>query len=137
MTEVGVYLVEVNFDTGFAAIIEPVNNGKVLAILPNSYDFANRTIESNAKSVITDTLAAINTIRTQAGLSALSLDNNLSNLAQYKAKDMSDHGYVGHPDSQGVFILDTAKRAGITVRGSVGENVAGGTVSASFLQAGL
>ncbi len=137
MNESGVYLVEVNFDNGFAAIIEPVVYGNVLAILPNEYDFVNRDIETNASTAVKQTFDSINQVRKQAGLDALQIDPNLSKIAQFKAQDMSDNNYVGHVDSQGVFIRDTGKRIGVVITSSMGENVAGGTVSASFLQAGL
>lgn len=38
---------EVNYDTGFAAIIEPVNFGNVFAILPNEYDRTTIDVETN------------------------------------------------------------------------------------------
>lgn len=63
------------------------------------------------------------------------MDANLTALADFKAKDMTNNLYVGHVDSRGEYILGTAKRAGIRVLGSVGENVAGGTVGVSYLQA--
>lgn len=137
MKEEGVYLVEVNYESGFAAIIEPVVYGNVLAILPNEYDFSNRELETSVTTAINQTLESINVIRKKAGLKEVAIDGTLAKLAQYKAKDMSDNNYVGHIDSEGDYIRETGKRAGITVPGSLGENVAGGTVSASFLQAGL
>jgi rare lipoprotein A (peptidoglycan hydrolase) len=137
LTDDGVYLVEVNYDTGFAAIIEPVLHGDVLAILPNEYDFSNRAIETDATRASNQVFDSINAVRKQAGLPALQLDPTLSRLAQIKAQDMSDNDYVGHVDSEGVYIRDTGKRVGIDIAQSIGENVAGGTVSASFLQAGL
>lgn len=137
MKEEGVYLVEVNYDNGFAAIIEPVIHGNVLAILPNEYDFSNREIETSTIAAVNQTLASVNAVRKKAGLNPVEMDNTLSKVAQFKAKDMSDNNYVGHIDSQGEYIRETAKRAGFAIAGSLGENVAGGTVSASFLQAGL
>lgn len=115
MKEKGVYLVEVNYDTGFAAVIHPVSNGDVFAILPNEYDSTTIAIEKSQEIAVANTLASINTLRKAQGLSTLTLDTTLSELAAYKAKDMADHNYVGHADSQGKFILDTAKRAGIKV----------------------
>ena len=50
---------------------------------------------------------------------------------------MADHNYVGHDDSRGEKIGHTAKRAGIPVTGSLGENVAGGSVGFDYLLAGL
>ena len=137
MTEVGTYLVEVNYDTGFPAYIVPVNNGDVLSVLPNAFDLVDREITTTAPVATQNILASINLIRSKQGLDPLVSDATLGALAVIKAQDMSDHGYVGHTDSQGGHIRDTAKRNGITVTGSIGENVAGGTVSAEYLQAGL
>ncbi len=66
MREVGVYLFEVNYETGFPAIIEPVVNGNVLAILPNEFDFVDRSIESSQSLVVSQTLDSINKIREKA-----------------------------------------------------------------------
>lgn len=66
MKEVGVYLFEVNYETGFPAIIEPVVNGNVLAILPNEFDFVDRSIESSQSLVVSQTLDSINKIREKA-----------------------------------------------------------------------
>lgn len=100
LKEIGVYLIEVNYDNGFAAVIEPVSNGNVLPILPNAYDSTLRTIEANQSDGVSDMLDSINLIRKGVGLSPLELDETLTKVAEYKAKDMADRNYVGHADSQ-------------------------------------
>ncbi|MFZ4461236.1 MAG: CAP domain-containing protein [Patescibacteria group bacterium] len=100
LTENGVYLVEVLYDTGFAAYLAPIQNGKVLSILPNVYDLASKDMTTNIPWETTQMLASINAIRAKKNLPALVLDAELSRLALFKAKDMADNGYVGHTDSQ-------------------------------------
>lgn len=137
LTENGVYLVEVLYDTGFAAYLAPVQNGKVLSILPNVYDLASKEMTTNIPWETTQMLASINAARAKKNLPTLILDSELSRLALFKAKDMADNNYIGHTDSQGGSILDTATRANVTIMNSIGENVAGGSVGAEYLQAGL
>jgi len=124
----GQYLVELNYDTGFAAYNGPVVYGPVLPILPSELDLASKEISPNAATVQTNSLVFINTIRSKTGKSTLSLDDTLTGLATIKAQDMVDHNYLGHTDSAGQSIVGTAKRNGIRLSGSVGENVAGGNV---------
>ncbi len=116
LTEDGVYLVEVLYDTGFAAYLGPVMNGKVLPILPNVYDLASKDVSTDVASAQSDMLASINAIRKKRGLSPVALDANLNRLANFKAQDMADNNYVGHVDSQGGYIVDTAKRAGVELQ---------------------
>jgi uncharacterized protein YkwD len=137
MKEPGVYLVEVNYDTGFAASITPVTYGATLAILPNVLDTIDRKVESSAAGVAESNRAAINALRTRAGAWLLASDATLTRLAQAKADDMAAGNYVGHTDSRGESIVGLAKRLQMTIKWGIGENVAGGTVSIAYLQAGL
>ncbi|MBX9809229.1 CAP domain-containing protein, partial [Candidatus Gracilibacteria bacterium] len=54
-----------------------------------------------------------------------------------KALDMAEYNYVGHTTQNGMGILEFASFAGITIKGSIGENVAGGNISDLSLQDGL
>ena len=105
--------------------------------MPNEYDSVTKETDSNLSDVVPNALRFINAIRKKVGKSALVGDETLQELAQFKANDMASHNYVGHDDSSGQKITGTAKRAGIQVYGSVGENVAGGSVGTDFLLAGL
>lgn len=105
--------------------------------MPNEYDAVTKETDSNLSDVVPNALRFMNAIRKKAGKSPLSSDETLERLAQFKANDMADHNYVGHDDSAGQKITGTAKRAGVEISGSVGENVAGGSVGTDFLLAGL
>jgi uncharacterized protein YkwD len=50
---------------------------------------------------------------------------------------MANHNTISHTDSYGTTIGGTAKRNGIQIAGSIGENVAGGTFSFKYLLVGL
>ena len=138
LADVGQYLVEVMYSNGFPAFNGPVvHKGSVVALMPNEYDAVTKETDSNLSDVVPNALRFMNAIRKKAGKSPLSSDETLERLAQFKANDMADHNYVGHDDSAGQKITGTAKRAGIEISGSVGENVAGGSVGTDFLLAGL
>ena len=91
--------------------------------------------DSDLSDVSANALRFVNAIRKKAGKPALVSDSTLESLARFKANDMAENNYVGHNDSAGQKINGTAKRAGIAVSGSMGENVAGGSVGSDFLLA--
>lgn len=138
LPDAGQYIVEVMYSTGFPAFNGPVvSKTNVVAIMPNEYDAVTKETDSSLTDVVPNALRFINAIRKKTGKSPLQTDSTLAELARFKANDMADHNYVGHDDSTGVKITGTAKRAGIVITGSVGENVAGGSVGTDFLLAGL
>lgn len=116
MREVGVYLVEVNYDTGFAAVVTPVTYGPAFPILPNILDLTSRSVESTTTGIVDRTLENINSLRAKQSLGTLTVDPTLTRLAQAKADDMGINNYVGHTDSTGVKIDGTAKRLGIPLK---------------------
>lgn len=121
----GQYLVEVMYSNGFPAFNAPVvYGGSVVALMPNEYDAVSKETDSSLSDVVPNALRFINAIRKKAGKEPLASDATLQRLAQYKANDMAANNYVGHDDSAGQKITGTAKRAGIEISGSVGENVA-------------
>jgi len=134
LKESGEYLVEMNYNTGFAAYNGPIIHGDFLPILPSSYDSATKGITGSLDAVRIQSLKFINTLRDTVGETPLSLDDTLNTLATIKANDMAEHNYLSHYDSQGEKITGTAKRNGISLSGnSIGENVAGGNVSSDIL----
>lgn len=138
LSDAGQYLVEIMYSNGFPAFNGPVVHKEgVVALMPNEYDSVTKETDSNLDDVVPNALRFINAIRKKVGKAALASDDTLRELAQFKANDMASHNYVGHDDSTGQKITGTAKRAGIQVYGSVGENVAGGSVGTDFLLAGL
>lgn len=136
--EPGQYLAEIMYATGFPAYNAPFAYATpVAALLPNEFDSVSKDVDASSDDVVPNALRFINVLRKKVGLGPLQSDPVLESLALYKANDMADNAYVGHDDSRGQKIPGTAKRAGIPIVGSVGENVAGGSVGSDFLLAGL
>lgn len=134
----GAYLVEVNYDNGFAAYNGPIVYGDFLPIYPNDYDNVQKKIDNTDRSVVTiESLKFVNDLRSKTGKSALSLDDTLNSLATIKANDMAKYNNISHVDSYGDKINDTAKRNGIRIAGGVGENVAGGNIHYKVFLIGL
>lgn len=70
-------------------------------------------------------LNLVNKERTSRGLSALILDEGLSNVAQKHSKDMAENNYFSHTNLAGESPFDRIKKAGISYR-TAGENIAAG-----------
>lgn len=116
--QTGLYLVEVNYDNGFAAYNGPVTYGDVLPIFPNDYDSVEKEIGNvSSSAVAAESLNFVNGVRAKSRKSALSLDDTLNNLAAIKANDMAKHHDISHTDSNGDKIGGTAKRNGIKIAG--------------------
>jgi len=138
LKQTGPYLVEVNYDNGFAAYNGPIIFGDFLPVLPNEYDGIQKEVGTVDGSIVaTESLNFVNALRAKSGKSPLSLDDSLNRLASIKANDMAQSGIVSHSDSVGDKISGTAARNNITIAGAVGENVAGGNVHFRVLLAGL
>lgn len=138
LNEPGQYLAEIMYANGFPAYNAPFAYASpVVALLPNEFDSVSKEIDASADDVVPNALRFINALRKKVGLGPLKSDSTLESLALYKASDMADNAYVGHDDSRGQKLPGTAKRAGIPVSGSIGENVAGGSVGSDFLLVGL
>jgi uncharacterized protein YkwD len=116
MRDPGVYLVEVNYDTGFAASITPVVYGQTLALLPNALDLTSRTIEASVNGAASTNRESINILRKTVGVGPLIYDATLTRLAQAKADDMATNNYVGHTDSYGDTIGGLAERLQIALK---------------------
>ena len=67
----------------------------------------------------------VNQERTSQGLSPLSYDSQLAELAQTKAEDMAENGYFSHQSPTYGSAFDMMNEAGISYR-SAGENIARG-----------
>ena len=66
----------------------------------------------------------VNQERTKAGLKPLTWDADLANVAQVKAKDMSDNNYFDHNSPTYGSPFEMMKKFGISYR-AAGENLAG------------
>ena len=112
----GFYLVEVNYDNGFAAYNGPIAYGEILPVSPNNYDRTQRDIGNTDGSIVaSESLNFVNGIRARSGKSSLSLDDTLNNLATIKANDMALHNNLSHTDSNGFKIDGTAKYNNIKI----------------------
>ena len=95
------------------------------------------TTEATTESTTADTnnsiakslLALVNQARAENGLSALSLNDSLSAVAQKKAEDMKNNNYFSHTSPTYGSPFDMIKNAGISYR-SAGENIAMGQKTA-------
>lgn len=138
LKQTGLYLVEVNYDNGFAAYNGPITYGDILPVYPNDSDSVQKQISNTDDSIVAlESLHFVNNIRSLSGKSALSLDDTLNNLATIKANDMALHNNLSHTDSNGNKIGGTAKLNKIMIAGAVGENIAGGNISFKVLLIGL
>jgi len=136
--EDGVYLVEVNYDTGFAAVNVPIVIGNSsLPLAANVIDQMREEDYASIDEVDRASLEFLNALRARYGLGKLRLSDKLDRLAQIKADDMAANSYVGHVDSEGVYIDGTAKRHDISLTKSLSENVAGGNVGYGILNSAL
>lgn len=73
-------------------------------------------------------VSLINQIRAENGLSALTVNTQLSNVARIKAQDMHDNGYFSHNSPTYGSPFDMMKQYGISYR-TAGENIAMGQSS--------
>lgn len=95
------------------------------------------TTEATTEATTTDTnnsiakslLALVNQARAENGLSALSLNDSLSAVAQKKAEDMKNNNYFSHTSPTYGSPFDMIKNAGISYK-SAGENIAMGQKTA-------
>lgn len=105
LNRTGVYIVEVNANTGAAVLNRPIYVGNFLPLLPDFADLFVRGAPqpSDINVLRTNLLSLINRRRGAWGLASLSLDTNLNNLAQAHSSDMIARNFMGHvnPDRNG------------------------------------
>ncbi len=133
------YIVEVNYETWFAALNTPILRGAVLPLLSNPSDVIEKSniVSMTSQEAQKRSLTLMNDFRTSLGMSKLEVSTTLTKLAMIKAQDMADNNYIGHVDSSGTRILGIAKRNKIEIMGAIGENVAGGEINMEKLFAEL
>ncbi len=86
------------------------------------------TVESSVTAYEKEVVRLVNEIRTQNGLSPLTLDWELSRVARYKSQDMRDKGYFSHTSPTYGSPFAMMKSFGISYR-TAGENIAKGYAS--------
>jgi len=82
-------------------------------------------VENNASAYEMQVLELVNAERAKHGLSALSWDNSLADVARAHSRDMAARGFFSHNNPDGKTPFDRIKAAGIS-DGSAGENIAAG-----------
>ena len=102
------------------------------------------TSENNANSTQTNTSTLtsdeqevfdlINAKRTENGLSALKIDDELQNVARIKAKDMVDNNYFSHNSPTYGTPFEMIKKFGISYK-AAGENIAGNSTNQGAVNA--
>jgi uncharacterized protein YkwD len=129
LKEEGVYILEVNDDSGAAIINMPVYVGDVYPFTPDFKDLSPSSINKQALQeprLLADrrqlVLSLINRIRNSFGAQEVYLDNDLNNLAQDYSQAQISGNFFGHYDLLGRSPNDRAKAAGIEE--GVGENLA-------------
>lgn len=84
--------------------------------------------DSYDSNVANQILSLVNLERSKQGLSSLSLDSQLSKVAQIKAEDMANRGYFSHDSPTYGSPFDMMQQFGVSYR-SAGENIAQGQQS--------
>ncbi len=82
----------------------------------------NQNVNKNVEMQVLD---LVNKHRAQNGLSALTWDDALANVARAHSEDMRDRRFFSHNNPDGLSPFDRIKNYGITYR-SAGENIAAG-----------
>lgn len=95
----------------------------------NPQQSANPEVSADSSQFVQQVLDLVNKERTNAGLSPLSLNSELSKMAMAKAKDMSDNNYFDHQSPTYGSPFDMMKAFDITYN-TAGENIAKGQTSA-------
>jgi uncharacterized protein YkwD len=104
-TQKGTYIVEINTKLGEATLNCPVYITTSIPLIPDYFDL-NKDIDTEPKSSIstlrTTMLELINAERKAVGLSSVTLDTELNNLAQLHSEDMVTRNFFDHinPDGQ-------------------------------------
>lgn len=96
--------------------VEPESNSSVRL----NFTYKNGEIDTGAEEQM---LTMVNNERTSRGLSALSMDKGLQNVARAHAQDMLERGYFSHYTPEGFSPFDRMDKAGISYT-AAGENLA-------------
>ena len=129
-----VYKIETVRSNGLAYFNIPVSKNLFWSIVPPLSEKQITTLRPDKKMVDRSILKNINIIRSKLRKPPLIIDTTLSNLAQKKALDMAQYNYIGHTTHNGMWIFDFASFVGISIKWSIGENVAWGNISDLSLQ---
>ena len=130
------YVVQVNGD-----YIGAVSSKYVKPIYPNSSSTQNNSTTPSTSTSSTDltqdeleTFNLVNQQRTNNGLSALKIDNEVQRVARIKAQDLVDNNYFDHNSPTYGTPFQMLKSFGITYK-SAGENIAGNSSNSAAVTA--
>jgi hypothetical protein len=121
----GNHIFEVNQNDMLSLFVGASVHQGTIPILPDYFDMEDRQKETLSLDAMDEVmLAMINTERQKMGLNTLDSNRSLQQLAQFRAQDMCDRGYMAHIDPDGKNAGDHAENFGI--EGSIGENIGTG-----------
>ncbi len=95
---------------------------------------SNSTVVSNLSNDEREVFNLINTQRTNNGLSALKIDNEVQKVARIKAQDMVNNGYFSHTSPTYGSPFDMLKSFKVSYN-SAGENIAGNSSNSGAVNA--
>ncbi len=133
----GRFIVEILNKNGSPTINHPVYVGNIIPLIPDYFDLNERFFFSgnfNLNTLREDLLEEINESRSNHGLSEVSMDTDLNNLAQDHSNDMVEDEFFGHINSENQTPDDRRIEAGILT--PVSENIAK-DISIKFAHLGL
>jgi archaellum component FlaF (FlaF/FlaG flagellin family) len=110
LTQDGVYRIELVRADGLAYVNTTITRGKVWSLIQPLSEAETTTLRKNIDTIMTSTTKKINTLRLSLMRNAVSLDKELTRLAQAKADDMAMRGYAGHQDPDGNYIDGFARK---------------------------
>lgn len=121
----GIHFLEVNNAQGLAVINVPIYIRNQFPLIPSLRDLSDQLsmdLGTNLTQLRSTFLSLVNQDRSDHQLPALTLDNSLSSLAQYRSDDMVANQYFGHWDllGQDANVL----RSNYGIQTLVGENLA-------------
>jgi len=121
----GTYILEVNNQGGSAVLNVPVYIGDIIPLIPDFFDLQDpfeEVHEINLDDKRNELLSYINTERAVHGLSSVSMQSNLNQLAQNYAIDMVNGFFFSHIDTEGG--NPDTRRIDMGITTDVGENLA-------------
>ncbi len=126
-TEHGSYIIEINHESGIAALNTPIYEEGKIPIIPDFVDLKLGESHKELGDINTNTssvelLNLINQERLSSDIDRLELTDGLSFLAQERANDMAKNNYLSHWTQSGQDINDLRISHGIKT--SIGENIA-------------
>lgn len=113
----GTYIFEVNNIEGIPILNHPIYIGAKIPLLPDFFDLNERFLfddNLSVSSLQSNLLNRINQSRSDHGLTQITLDNNLNELAQLHSEDMADHNYFSHVNLDNQTPDDRRLELGIT-----------------------